>query len=70
MTPQELWDQFGCDAEWERVDRVDDYCWDCIISLEVDGHKFSGSGYECCEDREITSLECELPDGTVIDIEY
>ena len=69
MTPEEIWDKYHKDADWERVDFVDPpYCWECNITLEVDGYKFSGYGTECCGNREIESLECITPEGKTVKI--
>jgi hypothetical protein len=59
-----LWSAYGCDAVWEAFDRVDDYCTECNISLEIDGFVFEGTGTICHGEKEIHSLECTAPDGT------
>ena len=70
MTPDEIWEKIWIpnfrDAEFDRVDRVDDYCWECNISLEVDGYKFGGYGTDSCGNHEIEYLECVCPDGSTV----
>lgn len=63
-----LWSAYGCDAEWEAYDRVDDYCTECNITLEVEGFVFEGTGTICCGEKEIQSLECTAPNGEKITI--
>lgn len=68
MTPQELWERFAFDAEWEVTDRPDDYTQDCSIYLEVDGYTFEGWGYITCGEKDIQELECTTPEGKKIQI--
>lgn len=64
-----LWEEYGCDAEWDAYDPVDDYCWACSIFLEIDGFVFSGEGYKTCGEKEVDFVECTCPDGTVVKVE-
>ena len=68
MTPEEIWNKYAQDAEWETTDRVDPYTTECNISLTVDGYEFAGYGAICSGEKNIESLVCICPDGSSVKI--
>jgi len=65
-----LWELYSSDAEWEPYGHIDDFCWACIIVLEIDGFVFEGEGQIIggSDDNEIEYVYCTCPDGTVVKI--
>jgi hypothetical protein len=57
------------DLDWERYDRVDDYCWECGTEFETDdGYVYSADAQECDDDFEIINLYVKTPTGEEIQL--
>jgi hypothetical protein len=63
-----LFNENRSEIDWERVDRVDDYAWDCCGYVEIDGYEFEVSATESCDEYEIYSVTVTTPNGESVDI--
>ena len=66
MVAKYLWSRYCDMADWEYVDRVDTYCTEYNVTLEVFGYSFFGCGVNSAGEREINDIVCTCPDGTVV----
>ena len=57
------------DLDWDRYDRVDDYCWECGTEFETDdGYVYSADASDCDGDLEIINLYVKTPAGEEIQL--
>ena len=68
MMARHLWNKYCVDAEWEYVDKVDPYCVEYNVTLEVYGYAYTGYGFVSAGEKEVHYMACVCPDGTVINI--
>lgn len=66
MVAKYLWSRYCDRADWEYVDRVDTYCTEYNVTLEVFGYSFFGCGVNSVGEKEINYIVCTCPDGTVV----
>lgn len=66
MVAKYLWSRYCYMADWEYVDRVDTYCTEYNVTLEVFGYSFFGCGVNSAGEKEICDIVCACPDGKVV----